>query len=278
VETTVCRNEDHMRRVSRPPAGYRERNFPTGTARDELDGRRETASNFFILGKLDKRSRIATRQLRRRPRRSSRVGYATWPRLSMHRTNGILLRYVTGTRPPHGRQTRKMVVARGQTKSSVQEQYRQRVERIWVHRHDIWAQYRVRAGRQARCTCRICIYWDAALRPSRKFASRAGKRRLAHAPTNPRTVPRCSKQWECRQSALEFHRQSHGADGSQDSLSQQIVCYCTAQFSAETQKGSRLRRRRRVSSFACQDFEPWCENAGHGASKEGRVAVGIAFR
>lgn len=145
-------------RVSRPPAGHRERNFPTGTARDELDGRRcayipgierapddltscrETASHFLPLGRLDKRSRIATRQLRRRPRRSPRVGYATRPRLSMRRTNGVLLRPVTGTSPAHGRQTRKMAVARGQAKPGVQEQYRRRVERVWVHRHDAWAQ------------------------------------------------------------------------------------------------------------------------------------------
>ena len=115
---------------------------------------------------------------------------------------------------------------------------------------------------------------DATLYPSRTYAPRARQRRLAHAPTDPRTIPRRSKQWERWQSALELHRQSDGTLGSQDSLRQEDLRAGITQFSAETQKGRRRRGRgRRLSPFACQDAEPWCENARQG-TKEGGVMIG----
>ena len=80
---------------------------------------------------------------------------------------------------------------------------------------------------------------DATLYPSRTYAPRARQRRLAHAPTDPRTIPRRSKQWERWQSALELHRQSDGTLGSQDSLRQEDLRAGITQLSAETQKGRR---------------------------------------
>lgn len=58
----------------------------------------------------------------------------------MHRTNGLLLRPVARTRLTHGRQTRKVAVARGQADTGVQEPRRGRVERVWVYCHDDGAQ------------------------------------------------------------------------------------------------------------------------------------------